>query len=109
MRHPDDDGESDREAILRRRNRFVAIALSGLTTTATACYDSHTLDGEPSVAVDAGHDTGSPEPCLGAPADAGHDAGVIPSVCLGALPDGGFDEDAAVPMPCLDKAPFDAG
>jgi len=93
------DGDDDRDAILARRRRFVALALSGLTTAGTVgvagCYESHELDGRVpprsclSMLRDAGHDAGEPMPCLSAPRDAGWDAGE--------------------PMPCLDIAPMDAG
>ena len=100
-----DDEDPDRDAILARRRKLIAIALSGLAGAA-GCYESHgreSDDAGPHV-VDAGlptaclsADGGGPMPCLGmVPEDAG------PSVCLSA------PIDAGEPMPCLDVAP-DAG
>lgn len=94
----DDEEDADRKAILARRSRFIALALSGLTTAAGGCYESHTAGTVPP-GRDGGEmtDTGTPLPCLSRPLDAG------PSVCLGAP-----IEDAG-PTPCLDFAPEDAG
>ena len=95
----DEKDDADRKAILARRNRFIALALSGLTSAAASgCYESHTV-GATRPRRDGGEevDTGTPMPCLSRPVDAG------PSVCLG-VP----IEDAG-PTPCLDFAPEDAG
>ena len=102
--------DDDRDAILKRRQAFVAAALAGLSLTAQGCADSM----EPRT-EDAGVDAGDPMPCLSAPA---------PDACLGAplpmdagpLPgedagsgDAGVDGGAdAAPEPCLRVAP-DAG
>lgn len=103
----DERDDDDRRAILARRNRLIALAISGLTS-ATGCYESHVRGGDPT--VDAGvpvpclsrpiEDAGLPVPCLGVPIE---DAG--PAPCLEPPP----PLDAGSPMPCLD-APFeDAG
>ena len=108
LRVPDDE---DRDAILKRRQRLVAIALSGLASASTGCYESHTT-ALPPTARDAGVDSGTvtPGPCLGAPLpeDAGFDSGVVmPGPCLSApADDAGAD---AAPTPCLDIEPEDAG
>ncbi len=102
-------GEDDRDAILKRRQRLIAIALAGLATS--GCGDSHTPE------PDTGDmtDTSSPMPCLSMAADSGADT--TPEPCLGApldsgmpLPgeDAGADADAGAPMPCLDF-PEDTG
>lgn len=103
--------DEDRKAILARRSRLVALALSSLA--GAGCYESHP-PGERIVTRDAGADTSVPTPCLGAPLD---DAG--PMVCLsrpfdaGATPclDVALDAGAdAEPGPCLSApAPEDAG
>lgn len=105
---PDDE---DRKAILSRRNRLVAIALSGLASASTGCYDSHVAGAAPpgrdSGTIDSGTiDSGTtPMVCLGAPLDAGFDSG-DPAPCLGAPLDAG--SDAGLPTPCLSMA-GDAG
>jgi hypothetical protein len=64
-REDEERPDLDRDAILRRRNTFIAMALSGLTSVSVACDD-----GIPGV---------TPEPCLSqAPAD--------PQPCLSAPP-----------------------
>lgn len=89
----DDD---DRRAILARRSRLIAIALSGLTGAITpGCYESHEPGALRDAGMDAAQDGGLPVPCLGAPLDAG------PTPCLEAPIDAG-------PAPCLD-VPFDGG
>ncbi|HEY8427367.1 MAG TPA: hypothetical protein VIL20_03300 [Sandaracinaceae bacterium] len=105
----DEHGDDDRRAILARRNRLIALALSGLTG-ATGCYQSHVREGE---VVDAGvpvpclspplEDSGTPVPCLGAPIE---DAGP-PRPCLDTPIDAG-PGDAGAPVPCLGP-PIDAG
>lgn len=91
--------DEDKKAILSRRNRLVAIALSGLASASTGCYEAHTPGGEPPPTVDAGMDSSTPTPCLGALPDAGFDSGlVMPGPCLSAPAD-------ASPMPCLDVDP----
>jgi hypothetical protein len=122
---PDVEGnvvDPDRDAILKRRNRFVALALSGLSSaTAAGCYESHTPPGLVPDAgiVDAGHTT-PPEPCLGAPLpeDGGEpmpclrvatDAGE-PMPCLDVIIEDGGPDGAVTPGPCLSApAPIDAG
>ncbi len=114
-----DDDDLDREAILARRRRFMAAALSGLVmtqcaSTAQPCLrvgqDSAVDTGSPG---DTGRDTG-PQPCLTVDAalDTGRDAGfdVGPQPCLEPPLDAGFDTS---PQPCLsvaiDAGPPDAG
>ena len=57
MTEPDDDERRERAAILARRQRFVAAALSGITTstlaTACACLKVATVE-SPAAAPDAG-------------------------------------------------------
>lgn len=97
-RHGKDD--PDRSAILARRNRFIAVALSGLTTALTGCDDKDGTTGPEPCLKTLPPSTGTPEPCLevapadeGGDGDAGEDAG-----------DGGGD-DGAKPEPCLKVAP----
>ena len=95
----DDD---DRKAILGRRNRLIALALTGLSSA--GCYQSHE-------ARDAGEMVdSSPMPCLSPPDDAGPfpclepplgDGGPVP--CLSIARDGGE------PTPCLGAPLEDAG
>ncbi len=108
---PDDE---DREAILSRRNRLVAIALSGLASASTGCYEAHVPGGTPP-RMDGGTlvDSGGPTVCLRV--DAGYDAAVIIGPCLSS-PEGDAAPDPCLgvaidagPMPCLDIAPEDAG
>jgi hypothetical protein len=103
------DDDRDRDAILARRQKFVAAALAGLAATGTsACYESHTPGDADAGRRDAGRDTG-PSVCLGAPFDAGVDSGPMPcldvaiddagpSVCLSAP----APADAGEPAPCLE-------
>jgi hypothetical protein len=108
-----DEEDPDRAAILRRRRRFVAVALGALATQA-AC-------GEPQVCLsiaigdagpgDAGDAAVRPDAqtCLGMdagplPTDGGSDAGAR---------DGGRDAtviglDGSIPTPCLSMVPPDA-
>lgn len=87
-----DDDREDREAILARRRRWIALAIAGAAATASACRAqpclSYTDAGMPDVGTDAGRpDVGtdasdaSPQPCL-SPMD------------VGPFPDVGTDEDA---------------
>ena len=101
--------DEDRRAILSRRNRLVAIALSGLASASTGCYESH-VEGALPPGRDSGvlSDSGTPPtPCLGAPLDdAGFDSGTTPMPCLGVDFDAG--SDGAIPTACLSMA-GDAG
>lgn len=102
--------DEDRKAILSRRNRLVAIALSGLASASTGCYEAHLPAGTAPPGRDAGVDSGFAVPCLGAPFDAGFDSGLImPGPCLSAPAADAGPADAAEPTPCLDFAPEDAG
>jgi hypothetical protein len=80
---PDSPDSSDREAILRRRQRFIRRALSGLTSAVAACAMDHTP---------------APGPCLsiGPPPDASADADGSSDVAH----DVAAEADAP-PMPCL--------
>jgi hypothetical protein len=95
-----DDEDPDRDAILSRRRRLVALALSGLTTAAPGCYESHERaddGGRPRLMDARVVGRADAAPCLGMlPEDAS------PGPCLSAPP-----MDAA-PTPCLDVA-GDAG
>ncbi|MCA9710235.1 MAG: hypothetical protein KDK70_30625 [Myxococcales bacterium] len=57
----DDDSRSDRDAILARRRRFVAAALTGLTTStlATACPCLKVAQPEPEPEPSTGEGEGS--------------------------------------------------
>lgn len=98
--------DPDRDAILRRRSRFIAVALSsalagsaGIATTACACLGAPVRD--------AGTDA-APRPCL---SDAGRidpDAG--PQPCLSPpLPDGGPDAGDLDGGDPVDGGPTDGG
>ena len=63
-RRDDDRDDPERDAILKRRNRWIALALGGASLAATSCGPTACLD----IAVDAG-----PEPDAG-PEDAGDGA-----------------------------------
>ena len=98
----DERDDLDRDAILARRRRFIAAALSGLVMT--QCSSTvEGVDAATDAPVDAPRDAVTdrgPQPCLSPrPPDAGPDAVAQP--CLGALP------DDAGPQPCL-EVPFDA-
>lgn len=101
---PDTYDDVDREAILARRRRLIATALSGLALTSCAASTSGADSGdgariEASVEADAW-----PQPCLSAVLDAG-DA----SRDTGAPSDAtDVPGDQSKPMPCLDPA-FDGG
>ena len=102
--------DPDRAAILARRQRFIALALSGLTTAACdqptnkpdACLKVKVSDpkepkttGEPRACLDvAPHPCLSPTPCLDV-APPGPCLRVAPSACL----------KVARPTPCLSKKP----
>lgn len=115
-----DEEDPDRAAILRRRRRFIAVALGALATQA-ACGepDSPSDGGMPRDASDAGRTQDSAMPCLSFP---GPDAGV-PSRDAAAFLDGGSDGgassdggrdatviglDGSIPTPCLSMVPPDA-
>jgi hypothetical protein len=60
---PTDD--DDRDAILRRRARFVAVALGGLVTTGAACAPEPCLRYAPPLDETGGsEDPAGPQPCL---------------------------------------------
>jgi hypothetical protein len=54
--------DSDRAAILARRKQFIALALSGLTTTAACDKEAPSKGGKSSAGEQA--DTSKPQPCL---------------------------------------------
>lgn len=123
----DDREDPDREAILRRRNRMIAVALSGLvggSAQACACLSpppppDSGIRIDAATPVDAGsrHDAGSredaglsrdggPLPCLTPlPEDAGTDAGTVPGDAGSEDDAGTATRDAGVPMPCLAPPP----
>ena len=106
-RDPSDPGDEDRDAILRRRQRLIALALAGASSIATGCSDA------------------GPTPCLEPAIDSGRqDAGIDGGrdtpldACLSVRPDSGSpdagetgepDSGMVVPMPCLSMAPPDSG
>jgi hypothetical protein len=121
----DDRQDPDRDAILKRRHRMIALALSGLvgsSAQACACLSPLARDSGIDVERDAGSDAGSsddaglsrdggPLPCLAPlPEDAGTDAGGVEDggttpADAGADDDGGRTPDAGVPLPCLSPIP----
>ncbi len=96
---PDDDDERDtvapdpdRAAILARRQRFIALALTGLATTACDKPNEDPQTPKDGKAVQQGHgDDAEPHPCL--------------KVAAPPEPDGGSTGDSGKPMPCLEVAP----
>ncbi len=130
MSHEDEESrpvDPDRAAILARRQHFIALALSGLATTA-AC--TSTADkGEPSTGTKAQQDSGKeapPQPCLNVqPVDPDSTSGsqAQPHPCLKIIREedrdepaggttsetggetGGETGDEPTPRPCLSKAP----
>ncbi|MEM7152481.1 MAG: hypothetical protein AAF799_06530 [Myxococcota bacterium] len=125
----DEDGTSasadpDRAAILARRQRFIALALTGLASTGCEkptkkpggeVHQGQDDAGKACLKVAAPIlDVGTPQPCLEvaeppAPEPGGEDD-ATPQPCLMVIPDpppkddGGNDDDAA-PRPCLNIAP----
>ena len=100
--------DPDRAAILARRQRFIAMALTGLTATAAGCDDKKPKDptGEAAGEGKAGEDDGSPHPCLKVePVDP------KPQPCLDVAPEDEGDDGQATPQPCLEIAvpPEDEG
>lgn len=100
MTHHDDA----KRAILARRARFVAAALTsaGLVASAAACSGDTEKDKSD---ASAGGSGGYPNPCLGAPAGGGS-AGSggyagTPVPCLGAPAGGGSGGTGGTPQPCL--------
>jgi hypothetical protein len=132
MAERDDDPkptiDPDRAAILERRKRFIALALSGLSTTACTAGDSKSTapksDTRGEVAPpnaclkvapreDEGDDAAAPHPCLSVPIQRDPPPDPPPQVCLKiAQPPadteaesgetGGSPEPA--PRPCLKKS-----
>lgn len=103
------DEDPDRAAILARRRRFIAIALSGLTVGATGCPEP----AQPATPPDSGTAPGDarPEPCLkvaappeSTPTDPPPPKDPEPTPCLkvAAPPE---PEPAPEPTPCLKVAP----
>lgn len=102
--------EASKNAILKRRARFIAAALASAGIGAAVSCGGESTQNAPQQSVDAGTDAdGSPQPCLGAlPNDAGKDADAGPQPCLEPLIDASSDADAE-PQPCLAPPPPDAG
>lgn len=87
-RDEDDDNDLDRKAILARRNRFIAVALTGLSTALSGCEKK----GTPQPCLDVRPPKeGRPEPCLEIAVDPDEDQ------------DDDQDEadDEGQPLPCL--------
>jgi hypothetical protein len=119
--------DPDRAAILERRKRFVALALSGLSTTACTAGDSKSTSpkgdtrGEVAppnaclkVAPREGEDEGAvPQPCLSVPIQRDPPPETPPQVCLkiaqppadteGSETEGEPTKPEAAPRPCLKK------
>ena len=102
----DDKGSStdpDRAAILARRQRFIAMALTGLTATAAGCDDKKPKDptGEAAGEGKAAEDDGSPHPCLKVEPNQPK-----PQPCLDVAPEPEpvGDDGQATPAPCLEVA-----
>ena len=100
MAHDDDQDEADREAILARRRRLIALTVAGITTAATMGGDCGDASPGPCLRGDAGGFDAGAMPCL---SDAG---GELPDSALDAGTDAGTDGG---PMPCLAPKPSDAG
>jgi hypothetical protein len=105
------DDDPDRDAIMKRRQRFLSVALGAIATGA-AC-------GEPqvclSLAIDAGVETDAGDAAVGREDGGGRDAGEEPADG-GEPTDGGRDAgppviglDGSFPMPCLSMVPPDSG
>lgn len=105
----DEPEDPDRAAILRRRNRWIALALSsaaaGTLASCGPCLSILREDGGVDAATDAGgedgDDAGVPQPCLSPlPPDAGEatDAGEPDDEDAGG-------PDAGTPTPCLSPMP----
>jgi hypothetical protein len=101
MRDDDDEAkptpDSDRAAILARRNKFIAIALSGLTTTA-ACTDGKapgTKQGQEQKQPDK---EPPPQPCLNVVAHPPEQPEEPPRPCLEIVPP---QEPEVPPHVCL--------
>lgn len=104
-----DRDDPDRDAILRRRNRLVAIALSGVAAVSVGGCEPCLTPIAPDSGIDA-----SPMPCLEPPledagprdagSDAGSDAGTTDPDAGMTAPDGGGASDGG-PLPCLAPPP----
>lgn len=88
-------GDEDRDAILGRRQKLIALALAGLAST--GCGDSH---GPEDASADTMEDSSSPMPCLSMVRP---DTDVIDS-SVGDAPDATDPFDTGTPMPCLSDA-----
>jgi hypothetical protein len=107
-----DREEIDREAVLARRSKLVAVALASLTALsgAAACGPTACLRTAPPRGPDAGTDGGPDGGGDGGPdPDGGDDAGGIDGG--GGIDSGARDAgvDAGFPMPCLSMIPPDSG
>lgn len=122
MAEHDDEAQTpapdpDRAAILDRRKRFIALALSGLST---ACTPGTPVRGKPQPCLkgefrqhdeDDGDDGAAPQPCLSMPIQPDPPPDPPPQVCLKiAQPpadtgedDGGAAAPEPLPQPCLSK------
>jgi hypothetical protein len=116
--HDDDSksgGDPDRAAILARRQRFVALALSGLATT--GCTDGSTKQPGDDKADDKKAAEPPPHPCLSPVQPEQKPPEPPPQPCLKVAPpepegeseSGGVSEPEPAPepapQPCLKKAP----
>lgn len=85
---PSPASDPDREAILRRRQRFIAAALTGIAAASTGCPSK-------------------PQPCLKVATTPNPQATAAPRACLEALPPPPRDEEPQgrpeppAPQPCL--------
>jgi hypothetical protein len=102
---PEPESDEDARAIVARRGRFVAAALTGLTgaALAAACASAEACLSMIAPEQDAATDGDQP-------ADATADAPPVPCLSIKPIDDAGDAGDArdAEPMPCLKIAP-DAG
>jgi hypothetical protein len=110
---PPSDDDSDRAAILARRQRFIAIALSGLASGAACTAPQPCLNvaqpndsnatPDPTTPADTATPETPPQPCLKvAPPEDPPPPETPPQPCLEVVPP---KDDPAAPRPCLNVAP----
>ncbi len=110
---PEPEADEDREAILRRRSRFVAAALAGIAgaslIAACSTKTGSSRDASPAACLTPSCDEACqdayPQPCLTPIPPDGGDAGDA----SGDSGDASRDASDAQPQPCLSPLPPDAG